>query len=207
MGLTSRQSEGRAWWLARGRHPRRHQDRQPHLCQPPSSGSSRTTTQASRDRADAGRSTTTLITPAANGCMTTPSKKTRPAARGCRFDFKYQHLINDAWNQYLWEQAADLVADRIGRDGSEEDIALAVDNLLAPSTTRPLPRRQLHARGRVRSAAAGDHRNTRQPLRRDHPGHDTGEAAQGRDQTPGAATSPAAVPPLTPPADSAGSES
>lgn len=38
------------------------------------------------------------------------------------FDFKYQHLIRDAWTQYLWEKAADLVSDLVsglvGREGS-----------------------------------------------------------------------------------------
>jgi hypothetical protein len=46
------------------------------------------------------------------------------------FDFKYQHLVNDDWTQYLWEQAADIVADRRGREGSEEEITRATDELL-----------------------------------------------------------------------------
>ncbi|MFD5862815.1 Mu transposase C-terminal domain-containing protein [Streptomyces chartreusis] len=57
------------------------------------------------------------------------------------FDFKYQHMINDAWTQYLWEQAADLFADRTGREGSEEDIARAVDELLARARRGPSPTR------------------------------------------------------------------
>ncbi|MEU0449543.1 hypothetical protein [Streptomyces tendae] len=36
------------------------------------------------------------------------------------FDFKYQHLIRDAWTQYLWERAAGLVSGLVGREGSGE---------------------------------------------------------------------------------------
>jgi hypothetical protein len=46
------------------------------------------------------------------------------------FDFKYQHLIHDAWTQYLWEQAALLIGEQEGREGTEEAIARAVDDLL-----------------------------------------------------------------------------
>lgn len=46
------------------------------------------------------------------------------------FDFKYQHLIRDDWTQYLWEQAALLIGERDGREGTEEAIARAVDDLL-----------------------------------------------------------------------------
>ena len=53
------------------------------------------------------------------------------------FDFKYQHLIRDAWTQYLWEKAADLVADLVGREGREEETARAVDDLLARARRGP----------------------------------------------------------------------
>ncbi|MFD5358313.1 hypothetical protein ACFWJ2_02845 [Streptomyces tendae] len=36
------------------------------------------------------------------------------------FDFEYQHLIRDAWTQYLWEKAAGLVSGFVGREGSGE---------------------------------------------------------------------------------------
>ncbi|MFJ7181050.1 Mu transposase C-terminal domain-containing protein [Streptomyces massasporeus] len=58
------------------------------------------------------------------------------------FDFKYQHLIHDAWTQYLWEQAARLVAERTGREDSEEDIARAVDELLTRARNGPSPTRR-----------------------------------------------------------------
>ncbi|MEU5633639.1 Mu transposase C-terminal domain-containing protein [Streptomyces rishiriensis] len=55
------------------------------------------------------------------------------------FDFKYQHLIRDSWTQYLWEKAADLVAGLVGREGSEEEVARAVDDLLARARRGPSP--------------------------------------------------------------------
>lgn len=55
------------------------------------------------------------------------------------FDFKCQHLIRDSWTQYLWEKAADLVAGLVGREGSEEEIARAVDDLLARARRGPSP--------------------------------------------------------------------
>ncbi|MFI6611922.1 integrase [Streptomyces sp. NPDC050507] len=59
------------------------------------------------------------------------------------FDFKYQHLIHDAWTQYLWEQAALLIGEQDGREGTEEAIARAVDDLLdrarRGSGTSPAP--------------------------------------------------------------------
>lgn len=61
------------------------------------------------------------------------------------FDFKYQYLIHDDWTQYLWEQAALLVGERDGREGTEEAIARAVDDLLdrarrgASSSPAPAP--------------------------------------------------------------------
>ncbi len=57
------------------------------------------------------------------------------------FGFKYQHLIHDAWTQYLWEQAARLFAERTGREGNEEDIARAVDELLTRARNGPSPTR------------------------------------------------------------------
>ncbi|MFJ8275602.1 Mu transposase C-terminal domain-containing protein, partial [Streptomyces sp. NPDC094154] len=55
------------------------------------------------------------------------------------FDFKYQHLIGDAWTQYLWEKAADLLAGLVGQEGSEEEIARAVDDLLTRARRGPSP--------------------------------------------------------------------
>jgi hypothetical protein len=55
------------------------------------------------------------------------------------FDFKYQHLIRDAWTQYLWDKAADLVADLVRREGGEEEVARAVDDLLARARRGPSP--------------------------------------------------------------------